>query len=462
MSEKSISKTVVINIASSVILQGIAFLTTPYFSRALGKEQFGIYSVYNSWVAVLTCIVGLGVTNSLATGKYSFEKDYLNFRSNILILAVGISSVLFLVYLGFIGMVSKMLGFGLGLSSLLYFTAMGRGIISYIQEMMIYEKKPLSNLILSCCVSVSCVALSVVLINIGTYEKSIGRIYGASFPYIVIALIVAIVIIFQNPIMIKKEYCIYGFAVGTPIVFHLLGHSVLSQADRIVMERSGVENAEIGVYSIYCTVITALRTVLNAINTSWCPFYYDDLNHKDWNALEIKCKNYIELFTALTIAFVLAVRELGMIMGNEEYWGRLEMLPMMVLPVYFTFLYQFPVNFEFYNKKTKIIAAGTVGAATIDLVLNYMLIGRYGMTGAIVASIVSYLLLFCFHLYVAGRINSMSFHMRLKEFIPGIIAVVGAIVASRLLLYKPVVRWIIALSIGIIEVIKMFKRRSIF
>ena len=431
MSEKSISKTVVINIASSVILQGIAFLTTPYFSRALGKEQFGIYSVYNSWVAVLTCIVGLGVTNSLATGKYSFEKDYLNFRSNILILAVGISSVLFLVYLGFIGMVSKMLGFGLGLSSLLYFTAMGRGIISYIQEMMIYE-------------------------------KSIGRIYGASFPYIVIALIVAIVIIFQNPIMIKKEYCIYGFAVGTPIVFHLLGHSVLSQADRIVMERSGVENAEIGVYSLYCTVITALRTVLNAINTSWCPFYYDDLNHKDWNALEIKCKNYIELFTALTIAFVLAVRELGMIMGNEEYWGRLEMLPMMVLPVYFTFLYQFPVNFEFYNKKTKIIAAGTVGAATIDLVLNYMLIGRYGMTGAIVASIVSYLLLFCFHLYVAGRINSMSFHMRLKEFIPGIIAVVGAIVASRLLLYKPVVRWIIALSIGIIEVIKMFKRRSIF
>ena len=65
-----VNKTAALNICSAVLLQGMAFLTTPIFTRILGPAQYGIYAVFNSWVLIVTCIMGLGVSNTLGSGRY--------------------------------------------------------------------------------------------------------------------------------------------------------------------------------------------------------------------------------------------------------------------------------------------------------------------------------------------------------------------------------------------------------
>ena len=69
---KSINRITFINILSSIVLQGIAFFSTPVFTNMLGREQYGIFSVYNAWMGIITCVMGLGVTSTLGTGRYVF------------------------------------------------------------------------------------------------------------------------------------------------------------------------------------------------------------------------------------------------------------------------------------------------------------------------------------------------------------------------------------------------------
>lgn len=47
-SKNNSNKITILNILSTFLLQGIAFITTPLFTRLLGPEQFGIYSLFNS------------------------------------------------------------------------------------------------------------------------------------------------------------------------------------------------------------------------------------------------------------------------------------------------------------------------------------------------------------------------------------------------------------------------------
>ena len=48
---KNINKITIMNICSTILLQGIAFFSAPIFTRLLGAEQYGYYSIFSSWSA---------------------------------------------------------------------------------------------------------------------------------------------------------------------------------------------------------------------------------------------------------------------------------------------------------------------------------------------------------------------------------------------------------------------------
>ena len=45
------------NILGPVILNGINFFTIPIFTRLLGPEQYGVVSVYTTWVGIFSIIL---------------------------------------------------------------------------------------------------------------------------------------------------------------------------------------------------------------------------------------------------------------------------------------------------------------------------------------------------------------------------------------------------------------------
>src|SRR5699024_7978666 len=71
-----------------------------------------------------------------------------------------------------------------------------------------------------------------------------------------------------------------------------------------------------------------------------------------------------------------------------------------LLGYYFQFLYSLPVNIEFYLKKTQYIAGGTVLSAGLNIILNWLLIPKFGYIAAGYTTVFSYMLLFFVHYHM--------------------------------------------------------------
>ena len=461
--KKSVNKITILNIISTFMLQGIAFVTTPIFTRLLGTEQFGMYSLFNSWVLILTCLMGFSVNSSIGTGRYTFKDKYIYFRNSVL-LSSTLICLLELILIGIcIPILTKITGFSGWLIIILGVTTLSHYIVNFAQMAFIYEKKADNNLILSVSISIVSVVVSIFLIyKENDNSRYLGRIYGVATTYLVAAIIVWLLLFLKKPVGIKKEYLKYGIAVGFPIVFHSLSQQILGQSDRVMMQWFGVNADKIGIYSLFYTISSVLVTILGALNNSWCPFYYDDLNEEKWNILNKKCKNYIELFTVLGIGFLFLSREVSYLMADESYWSGMNIIPILTFAVYFTFMYQFPVNFEFFHKKTKIIAIGTVGAGILNIILNAIMIPKWGMYGAAIATAISYLALFFAHYYIVIHMKEHPYHLNIKIFIPGLICMmIGAFLFYVFASYW-YVRWGLGIILGCFELYRIYKRKSIF
>ena len=459
----SVNKTTILNVLSTFILQGVSFLTIPIFTRMLGSEQFGIFSIYNSWVTILACVMGLNVCSSLGTGKYHFQEDYEKFRTSTLLLGTILSAIIIAICIALIVPLSNLMGYGYLVYVVMLFTAFGHFIINFAQLAFIYEKKPLSNFILSIIISLSTVVLSIVLIKLSQSEtKYFGRIFGFSIPYIVLAVILWFLFFFNKPASLKKEYIKYALLLGVPIVFHSLSQSILAQSDRIMMQFMEISNSEIGIYSLFYSFTGVMVTILNALNNSWTPFFYDDLKRNDWDSLNRKSKNYIELFTIIISGFILLSREVSYLLANDEFWSGIELIPIIVSSCFFTFLYQFPVNFEFYNKKSFIIAIGTVSAALSNIGLNFVLIPIWGIYGAAAATAISYFLLFLMHFLIVKLNKKWEYKIKFTSFLPSILVV--ALICVIFYVFKDYVRarWTLGAVLGAFELYRVYKRKTIF
>ena len=460
---KSINGTAALNIASTVLLQGVAFLSTPIFTRVLGVSQYGLYSVYNSWVTILACIMGLGTGAVLGTGMYAFKEKYYCFRSSTLLLGTLISLTLIALTMAFAPWVAKTLEYSALMLGLILIAAFSHYVVTFFQNACIYERKAVDNFVVSVLISVSTVGLSLLLITRYPWEnKYLGRVYGGTIPYIIVGVIVWIKIFFKEKTWLRRAYCRFALCVGFPVVFHSLAQNILGQSDRVMMQFAGIASSEIGIYSLFYSITMVLNTILSALNTSWCPFYYEDVDAQAWEKLDVKCKNYIELFTVLTVGFTLLSREGSYLMADESFRGGLNLIPILVFAVYFTFMYQFPVNFEFFHKRTKIIACGTIGAGVLNIALNACMIPAWGMYGAAIATSISYGALFIMHYVIVRRMKEHPYHLHARVFVPGLAAATGACILYFALADKWYIRWGMGCALGIYEIFRIYKRKTIF
>jgi O-antigen/teichoic acid export membrane protein len=223
-------------------------------------------------------------------------------------------------------------------------------------------------------------------------------------------------------------------------------------------------NSIVGVYSLAYSFSNIMAVIWNALNNSWVPFYYDFTRNNKINEMKTHAKNYIELFTVLSIGFMLLTPEVFHVFANREFWGGTKLIPLLVCSNYFIFLYSFAVNFEFYSKKTKVIATGTVTSAICNIMLNIIMIPLWGMFGAALATVISYGFQYIFHHLCAKYfVNKGNYPFDLMFFFKGATSFFAFfifcwITGNSLL----ILRWIMAILIGLFEVQRIFRRRALF
>ena len=264
--------TTIINVLSTVILQGLAFLSSPYFSRVLGTENFGIVSVYVTWVQVVAIVFGLRINGVLIMGQNEYPKDEQSgFQSSVMCLAVvsfGVFSIItFLINYLFLQENPLML-------LMIVLHGFGQFVVYYANSKFTNEFRADLNFYLSLFMSLSTIILSVVMIlNCSDETNYWGRILGEAIPYFCVGLIISLIVLIKGKIFYSKKYWHFCIPLVIPMIFHGLAGVILNQSDRVMLDML-TSSKTVGIYSLAYTFSNVIFVCWSALNNSWVPFFY--------------------------------------------------------------------------------------------------------------------------------------------------------------------------------------------
>lgn len=391
--------------------KGISMVTVPIFTRLLTTEQYGIYSVYQSWYQIVAIFATLnlysGVFN-VGMIKYSDDRD--NYTLSLQNLCTFITIILFGIYF----IAQKFWNKLFGLSSVFIYAMFVELLLApaftFWSARERFEYKYKSLIVVTMILSIGSLFLGLIAVISTTY-----RAEARVFSFVLVQACVGLFFYIFNSVRCKKifsmKYWRYGIRFNIPLLPHYLSQIVLGQADRIMIN-SIVNASKAAIYSVAYNISSLMNLVTNAINSSFVPFVYNALKNKEYKKIA-KNTNIILLMIAVSSVLVTAFGpEIISLFAPKEYHEAIWIIPPVSASVYFMFLYPLFGNIEFYFEENKFVTAASVGGAILNIILNWIMIPIFGYIAA------GYTTLVCYIAYAVGHYFFMKLILR-KNSIEG-------------------------------------------
>lgn len=434
-------------VIGNYLLKGITFLSAPIFSRLLSPQDFGDFSTYMSYEAILYIFVGLALHSSINNAKYTYENKLDEYVSSIICLDlasfVGWLVLVNLLYDRFVYRV----GFERVVINILICHCLASSLYQIYNTYIGLQYNYKSFVIISWIYAISNIVLSVILIiTIFDEDRSSGRIMGTSIPMLLVGIYIFIFFMKKAKPKIDLGYWKFGLNYSLPIIPHGVAQVVLSSFDRIMI-RNMIGAAEAGIYSFAYTIYQIAAVASNSLQNVWKPWMYEKMESKEYDVIRKRGTDYafgMGIFTALVL---IGSPEMIKVLGDQMYWKSANCVIPVVLGGYFAFLYTLPVLVEYFYSKTKYIALGTIGAALLNVILNYLFLPRFGYIAAAYTTLIAYALYFCFHYVIAMRIHGSSlFNTKVLFLISFGVVVIGVLALA--LRNQWMIRWTIEVFLG--------------
>lgn len=461
--KKNINRIAFFNILSILLLQGISFISSPLFAHLLGTDGYGNLTSFNIWAGILCTIFSLQTNVTIANARVEYSEDrQLGYQSSVMTLSLLGYAVGTLVIVLFAAPISRGLQMGGLLIALMLLQSFGAFGVNFLSSKFTYEFKADQNMLLSVVVAVSSMAAALLLVMLMPMDQRyFGRVLGNALVYGAVGIAACVWVLWKGRVFFHCEYWRFCILLAAPMVFQNLSYQVLGSSD-VMMLKQMAGASDSGIYGLAFTLGGIMFTIFGALNNSWVPFFFDDMKEGKRENAARQANNFLELYTVLSIGFVLLVREVYKLYAPAEFQSGVNLLPMFVASYYVNFLCTFPVNYEYFHKKTGVVATATIIAAVINLGLNYVFILKFGIMGAAVATVLSHVLQFAMHeVYsrcIFGR-GDYPFPMR------SWIQYAAVFVFSVVLFYAApdlwLLRWLLGAALGLLELWRMWQRKGL-
>lgn len=458
---KKQNRVAIFNIMSTVLLRGISLFTAPLFSRMLGTNGYGVLSIYTIWMGVTAIAFTLQTNGTLVNARVEYNEDQQSkYQSSVMTLSLLFFLLCSAVVVLFLPQVSGVLKLSKALVLLLLFHAFGNFCFNFLNSKFTYEFKAGTNMVLSVAVTLVTLVLSVVLILLMPKEINYyGRILGMALTYGLMGVAICAYILWKGRTFYNREYWTLALTLAIPVVFYSLSDVLLGHFDRVMLQQMMTESM-VGQYSLAFNFGGIMLTIFMALNNSWVPFFFEDFKAGDRNHIHSQAGNFLELFTILCMGFNLLSVEVYHVFASRDFWPGTMLIPIFVTGYYMNFLCTFPVNYEYYYKKTKVVAVVTIFAALVNIGLNYVLILKIGMMGAALATAISHCLQYALHYgycrHILGK-TDYPFGVRIwAKYVIAYAAVVALVYLTQNLWF---VRWALGGAIGLWELWRIKKRK---
>lgn len=387
----------------NVLQKGVSLITTPIFTRLLTTEQYGIFSVYQSWYSIVSIIATLNLSAGVYNnGLTKFSNDKKRLTSSFLGLSTIVTFILFDIYIINMNFFNQLLQL-----STIFVMAMFIQLLfepAYLLwstgERYNYRYKKLIAVTLMITLGTPIVGVIAVL---STSYKAEARVLSSVCVGACIGIAIYIYSMMRGKTFFKKEYWKFALMFNIPLIPHYLSMTILNQADRIMISRM-VGNSEAAIYSIAYTVSMMMTIVTNAVNNSYIPYSYKAIKSKNYDGIR---KNTNLLIVLISCACIIAMAfgpEIIKIVAPKKYYDAVWIIPPVAASVYFMFLYNLFGNVEFYFEKTKFIMIASCIGAIANVILNYIFIPIYGYYAAGYTTLCCYILFSFAHYFFHKKV----------------------------------------------------------
>ena len=454
----------------SFMQKGISFITVPIFTRMMSKEEYGTYSLYLSWLQIITIITSLNLFNGvLDNGMSKYEEDRDRFISSMQGLTITITTFIFGVYLIFCNMWSKLLGLSPVYIVLMFIEMYFRPSLLFWSGRQRFEYKYKRLVAVTIAKSVLNPLLGLFLVMI-MQDRALGRVIS------IVVIEVAFCIVFFSFQFVKGKtffdsfYWKYGIKLAIPMLPHYLSGMILNQGDRIMIEKM-VNKSAVAIYSVAYSIGMLIQMFTSAINSAITPWVYSKMKSNDNSGVPKMFNGLLVFVAGISICLMVISPELMMIFGDEDYLDGAYVIPPVAASVYFIFLYYLFSLPQFYFEKTKFLFTASLISAVVNLLLNFVFIRMYGYYAAGYTTLVCYILYSIGH-YIVSRVvlknnmdNKKLFDEKVIIFISSIL--VACCILVNFIFDYPIIRYCIVLFGMMIafykrkEILRMFSKKKV-
>lgn len=420
-----IGRQIVISTASHVLVFLFGFVGIKILTNTLPVSTYGIYSLIFATIGILSICLELGFHHYLVTKVPGEEKTkgFSYFTSNFILklivlmifttLAIGIGLPLvrhydFNVSSEIIILSFFILMFGLLFAETLRFHSL-RKRLEFTAIMHLFSEKLW--------------ILPLFLFWWFARKIALDQILLMRLLPIVLLLFVSLWLMRKkgerlgNNKLFDKKIIREGLVFGAPLVILGFGHYLLISADRYIIAFL-LSTAAVGYYSLVYTLVNIGCGLISSI--SGVSFYHfaeaynlrkDDNNQssraKDIFNCALKLSLIVGLFLSATFAFLRL--PLIQIISTKEY---------LIAAKAMLFLSPFPVlliltgllqGLLVLEKQRRVLLKGYVSAVLLNIILNFILIPKFGINGAAIATVISYLFIFLFFLSKIRKYHILKF-----------------------------------------------------
>jgi len=384
----------------------LGFLLVPVYTRVLSQADFGRLEILQTFLKVLLFLIPLGFTSALLKcyhrdAKNQTQKRELVSTAFIFILLLAVLEILFLSF--FAGSLSCFL-IKINFPIIIYLL-LGSAFFAVLTELTLSflrarekSKRYILFFILRFILILGATLYLVLGLDLGLSGVILGGLIGQ-----------AIVCTFALSYLLKYVKIVYSkraltrlLAFGLPILPASIAMWVMDLSDRYFLRFFG-NFSEVALYSLGYRIGFILEVLLVIpFQLAWPAFSFRIAKRQDHRKIYVRTLTYfflIATFGVLVLSFF--GPEIIKILAPSNYASAFRVVPAVALAYVFYGLHFVLAPGIHLREKTKYYPFLIIFPAILNIILNFYFVPRYGMIGAAVTTVFSFVLVLILTYFVS-------------------------------------------------------------
>lgn len=368
-------------LTGDVASKALGFISLPVMTRILSTDDYGTYSVYLSYVGIMTIVLTLN--SHASVGRYIYEEkdDFNVFLGTVIISTAFLLTCGIIAFFLFQQRLRVLFSLPIALIALMPLSIINGTTESLFQQIFQAFRQSKKIAVVSMIKSYSIFGAGVVLALALSHDKYMGLILAQ----ILLGCLFSYYFFFQIKPYLKwsfhKEHVTHILTYAIPLIPYMLSGVILDQFDRIMIN-SYRGSSDAGLYSLAYNIGMMLNIVSAALYQAWMPDYFSYMNKREYASIDSNVDKMFRLIVIAAAFLIFFGQDMGRVLASSRFHPALHIVPIIVAGYLFNAIFSIYAWNMGYAYKTFLNSLIVLSCGVLNIILNVIFIPKFGYEAA--------------------------------------------------------------------------------